>query len=1617
MLNRTNRGWWRGVLLLAGLLVLVTSPGVALQTTTVQDRVYRADGTPAQGTVLLSWPAFTAADGTAVAAGNQTLTIGAGGALSIALTANAGATPAGSYYTAVYHLNDGTVQKEYWVVPQAGPTTLSAIRANVVPAAVAQTWSSQATINAALSSMQTSFLPLKGGAVSGPITLPGDPSAGLQAATKQYVDSRTSLPANAIPYQGSNGSGVVAATFDKIVAPFHSTVYVSNTVTYFSTAFNEGAAGSGLIGTRPATDVPGSSWIGSSGSTTGGGVFVSGGGAQFGPANAGAPTITLLDTGKADFTWTLSSVHLSGSASGGFQIYARANNPLSAAEVIQWSPGGMVAIQDATGSGSPAIVASAQTSGLSGDIVVTLHGQAITVNWFGTVISGTIPTTTNSGNTFLGFNPNGSLGNTNDWAMTVSSMTVSLSGPMPSMVACNGIVHSDGSCGTVAPNQGIATDANGHATHLPEVQYSTDSAGNTTIACQEDHDRGIFDPRCSRTEKIDGNNTVVTIYTSPALALQETANEANCWVAKNHRAATINLPPGNFKVGLPTEQTLTFGPGQHILGSPSGTVGVGGASNEGGTIFNATYTNAYVVQVISPYTSICGDGTTATNGMDGGDVENLQAVGCSEGGCINAPGDTNTYGGGGPGQGGIYVLLGHGVGRNLRAAFTGGVGVNANGLDSEFWDMWSYSALGYYRYDRSPINPAAAPGTVTPAAFTTGGTLAAGTYYYVVTAVTTGTAVKGETTGSPETIAVTTKGTGSIALNWAPVNNATGYKVYRGTASGAELVYYTTSTNSFTDTGTAGTAGAVPTSNTSGSYDPTTDLIHGGVEADALDGRFHHIETYGSFTAPGSSGSGASEYGHVCGVVVNGGNSTVDDIFEQIDEMGVCKPYGGSRVRISNIRAEGNAGPSLFNQDSDTLVTQGVLTQGCTVQAVVTQQGFCDDLEDTSAGGGTYVNVKIRDDPHALGTSYRTGFISPGKASFYGVDQANGDGFDKTFPGANGDQIGIYTQVPETDPALPQGGTTLTGSTPDVGALHRIQMQNGSPTNITDVTNPTIGQAMHITLASVNDVLVAKANGGAWQTCTGQNIAGPAGPMTFWVFDHGQHRTIAEECDALPASQVANAADKSSTSAQAFNGQITAPQIGTVYQVDGFPSSCTVGGTAYTTKADCAFYTAKADAIAHNSVPLVQFGVGKYPTCAGLDMGNATAYAVSLKGVGATAQGGHFANSTTTLQASCAMTNVINHGDVSTTSNYYQLANLSISDLTVDANNLAQHCWDIDGLAMATFKNLTCGFATGTDFYARFGDPFPAGGFLGGDNNIYTDNLYIVGGGHGVPQWAQVTASQTGGVPNFAVASGGSYINSISKAYLYGYGAGAFPCTRMGTLTVTMSGSTVSAVSGSGFSGCTGTMYVVIPDIPPAQYGLIVTASDSTLKDLDVFNIGQTAGLQANGGNTHYIHLHTLSQPVGVIDNGGSTFDALEIDSPVHYGMQIQSATTVVSSKSYWNASWPASGDFFIGNNSSGAQLLNHTCGNNQTAGGYAEITSPNGQFLGVAPTANQPVAWPAGVIAVNAQECGGGHQSLNYRTGAQRIYGSLNLIPLGFPIISSVVPNTTGTSTVTYEV
>lgn len=207
-------------------------------TTTVLDTVYLADGSTAQGSLIITWPAFVTNSGSAIAAGNTTVALGANGALNVALVPNEGATPAGVYYSVVYQLGAGQVKTEFWVVPTQSPVNLAKVRATPGSGLAGQPVSMQ-YVNSALATKaddsavvhvsgteaiagtkifssspnvpaptqagdiatkgyvdQTvttvgggNYLPTVGGTMTGPITLAGNPVSAMHATPKQYVDA------------------------------------------------------------------------------------------------------------------------------------------------------------------------------------------------------------------------------------------------------------------------------------------------------------------------------------------------------------------------------------------------------------------------------------------------------------------------------------------------------------------------------------------------------------------------------------------------------------------------------------------------------------------------------------------------------------------------------------------------------------------------------------------------------------------------------------------------------------------------------------------------------------------------------------------------------------------------------------------------------------------------------------------------------------------------------------------------------------------------------------------------------------------------------------------------------------------------------------------------------------------------------------------------------------------------------------------------------------------------------------------------------------------------------------------------------------------------------------
>ena len=141
----------------AALLMSATGAEATPVKTLVQDTLYRADGSAAQGSVTIRWSGFSTSAGEAVAAGELTVETGANGGISIPLIPNTGASPSGSYYKVVIKLSDGTSSEEQWVVPATTSTTVAAIRAKIVPQAVAAQFVSRDYVDSALSKVSASI--------------------------------------------------------------------------------------------------------------------------------------------------------------------------------------------------------------------------------------------------------------------------------------------------------------------------------------------------------------------------------------------------------------------------------------------------------------------------------------------------------------------------------------------------------------------------------------------------------------------------------------------------------------------------------------------------------------------------------------------------------------------------------------------------------------------------------------------------------------------------------------------------------------------------------------------------------------------------------------------------------------------------------------------------------------------------------------------------------------------------------------------------------------------------------------------------------------------------------------------------------------------------------------------------------------------------------------------------------------------------------------------------------------------------------------------------------------------------------------------------------------------
>jgi len=207
---------WRLFLLVSILLVEARAQAPTL--TTINDTVYRADGAPAAGVLLISWPEFTTAGGQPVAAGTTSVTLGSGGSLSVALVPNQGATPATTVYTVVYQLTD-IVKTEYWSVPAASPTNLATVRVTLGATGAVSQMVTQQYVEAAVSGKanDSSVVHLAGSETitgtkqfSAPPSLP-TPVHAADGANKAYVDNAVQNVGGGGPYVSTAGGTMTGA--------------------------------------------------------------------------------------------------------------------------------------------------------------------------------------------------------------------------------------------------------------------------------------------------------------------------------------------------------------------------------------------------------------------------------------------------------------------------------------------------------------------------------------------------------------------------------------------------------------------------------------------------------------------------------------------------------------------------------------------------------------------------------------------------------------------------------------------------------------------------------------------------------------------------------------------------------------------------------------------------------------------------------------------------------------------------------------------------------------------------------------------------------------------------------------------------------------------------------------------------------------------------------------------------------------------------------------------------------------------------------------------------------------------------------------------------------------
>jgi hypothetical protein len=642
----------------------------------------------------------------------------------------------------------------------------------------------------------------------------------------------------------------------------------------------------------------------------------------------------------------------------------------------------------------------------------------------------------------------------------------------------------------------IAGRGDGSAVSMPEKGV-TITGTNGKVAWDDDLNAGVYDPRDPR---FAGG-----IYgPTPAAAAQAMSNQMACDLATGVvEHALAKWPQGDFYV-----DQLLIAPGSSWQGV---------ATSAGGTQLHSLYNNHPLVKAPASMTVTCSDGQSHTDSLNQTHISRFTLVGCATGGCTNAAGDTGSYVVGGPANTGLEMSSVGGVVEWTYAQAFGGNGIRVDGQDAKAFHNTVYSNDMWYYY---------------------------GGYKGV-----------GESASGPEVSASTTGTTGSVALSWTAVPNATGYAVYRGTSARGESVFYITGTNSFTDTGAAASSGAVTnvvtttvatpgtataTPSTTGGalaagtyfYKVTaigTDSLslgggwHGSIEFSGADVMADWIEAYGLQDTPTTY-----TYHHLADVLAGGGYSHFDHLWPQLGQVGIAQPYGyGIGDTFENIRIDFTRLEGFWTTDIRLRVMGGNITSSCIAANAVTL--------NTGQDGATPAGIcnQFFSNNAAMSLSDMTFNYVAGFGPTYETADVYLDGANSTYHNLLGGGVlfqyinsrGIISGT-NWEPQTPTW-VYVTGPRPDMSGLYKVNPNDSVPVTYTGFMKVQAAQDFYVYGGNAN---VTLQNNAYIHTCSGHdiNLGNVNGILHFHnivVGAFGFPAWVAEDCDPAPIPAIVSGSE------------------------------------------------------------------------------------------------------------------------------------------------------------------------------------------------------------------------------------------------------------------------------------------------------------------------------------------------------------------------------------------------------------------------------------------------------------------------------------------------------------